>query len=174
MQFPEHWLRTLVNPALTTEELVHLLTMSGLEVEDCASIAPPFTGVVVGQVVGFEKHPGADKLNVCEVDVGGGERLRIVCGAPNVTAGMKVPCALVGARLTGPGDGQAIDIMAATMRGVESRGMLCSARELGLSDDHSGLLVLPQDASPGFSPSSSRRTGRIACLFWVLPVRSGH
>ncbi len=149
MQFPESWLRSFVNPALTTAELTHLLTMSGLEVEQCVSIAPPFSGVVVGKVLSAEQHPKADKLRVCEVDVGDGKKLGIVCGAPNVAAGMKVACALIGAKLPGATPDQPFEIKSATMRGVESRGMLCSARELGLSDDHSGLLVLPADAAPG-------------------------
>jgi phenylalanyl-tRNA synthetase beta chain len=149
MQFSEKWLRTLVDPPLTTGALAHLLTMSGLEVEQCVSVAPPFTGVVVGRVLSVEKHPNADKLTVCRVDVGGGQPLAIVCGAPNVAAGMKAPCALVGARLPGASADKPFEIKAATMRGVESRGMLCSARELGLSDDHSGLLVIYGDAAPG-------------------------
>ena len=149
MQFPENWLRTLADPKLSTTELAHLLTMSGLEVEDCHEVAPPFTGVVVGRVVKMEKHPNADKLKVCQVEVGGVQPLSIVCGAPNVTAGMKVPCALVGARLPGASPDQSFEIKVATMRGVESRGMLCSARELGLSEDHSGLLTLAEDAVIG-------------------------
>jgi len=149
MQFSEKWLRTLVDPPLTTDALAHLLTMSGLEVEQCASVAPPFSGVVVGRVLSVEKHPDADKLTVCRVDVGSGQPLGIVCGAPNVVAGMKAPCALVGARLPGASADKPLEIKAATMRGVESRGMLCSARELGLSDDHSGLLVISGDAAPG-------------------------
>ncbi|HEX4985668.1 MAG TPA: phenylalanine--tRNA ligase subunit beta [Burkholderiales bacterium] len=147
MQFPESWLRTLVDPGLSTQQLSHLLTMSGLEVEECRDVAPPFSDVVVGQIVAFEKHPNADKLKVCQVDVGGGRRLGIVCGAPNVALGMKVPCALVGAKLPAPAGGRVLEIEAATMRGVESQGMLCSARELGISEDHSGLLVL-DDAVP--------------------------
>jgi phenylalanyl-tRNA synthetase beta chain len=149
MQFSEKWLRTLVDPPLTTGALAHLLTMSGLEVEQCVSVAPPFTGVVVGRVLSVEKHPKADKLTVCKVDIGGGEPLEIVCGAPNVVAGMNAPCAPVGARLPGASADKPFEIKAATMRGVESRGMLCSARELGLSDDHSGLLVISGDAAPG-------------------------
>jgi phenylalanyl-tRNA synthetase beta chain len=149
MQFSESWLRTLVDPKLATAELSHLLTMSGLEIEDCRAVAPPFSGVVVGEVLSVEKHPNADKLKVCQVDVGGPEPLGIVCGAPNVVAGMKVPCALVGARLPGASPDQPFAIKAATMRGVESGGMLCSARELGLSDDHSGLLMLQDDAPIG-------------------------
>ena len=149
MQFSENWLRTLVDPKLTTSEFTHLLTMSGLEVEECRYVAPPFSGVLVGKVLKVEKHPNADKLKVCQVDVGGAQPLGIVCGAPNVAAGMKVPCALVGARLPGTSPDQPFEIKAATMRGVESRGMLCSARELGLSEDHSGLLKLHEDAPIG-------------------------
>src|SRR5258706_11808322 len=149
MQFSENWLRTLVDPKLSGAELAHLLTMSGLEVEDRHNVAPPFTGVVVGQVVKMEKHPNADKLKVCQVNVGGAQLLGIVCGAPNVVEGMKVPCATVGARLPGASPDQPLEIKAATMRGVESRGMLCSARELGMSDDHSGLLKLAENAVIG-------------------------
>jgi len=149
MQFSENWLRTLADPKLATAELAHLLTMSGLEVEECREVSPPFTGVVVGEVLRVEKHPNADKLKVCQVDVGGAQPLGIVCGAPNVVEGMKVPCALVGARLPGASPDQLSEIKAATVRGVESRGMLCSARELGLSDDHSGLLKLREDAPIG-------------------------
>ncbi len=149
MQFSENWLRTLVDPKLATAELAHLLTMSGLEIEDCREVAPPFSGVVVGEVLKVEKHPNADKLTVCQVDIGGAQPLNIVCGAPNVAQGMKVPCALVGARLPGSAPDRPFEIKAATMRGVESRGMLCSARELGLSEDHSGLLKLREDALIG-------------------------
>ncbi len=149
MQFSETWLRTLVDPKLATAELAHVLTMAGLEIEDCREVAPPFSGVVVGAVLKVEKHPNADKLKVCQVDVGGPQPLGIVCGAPNVVQGMKVPCALVGARLPATSPDQPSAIMAATVRGVESQGMLCSARELGLSDDHSGLLKLREDAPIG-------------------------
>ena len=149
MQFSENWLRTLVDPKVATAELAHLLTMSGLEVEDCREVAPPFTGVVVGEVVKMDKHPSADKLKVCQVEVGGVQPLSIVCGAPNVAEGMKVPCALIGARLPGASPDQPFEIKVATMRGVESQGMLCSARELGLSEDHSGLLKLHEDAPIG-------------------------
>jgi phenylalanyl-tRNA synthetase beta chain len=149
MQFPENWLRALVDPELSSDELAHLLTMSGLEVEDCHSVAPPFSGVVVGQITKATRHPNADKLTVCQVDVGAAEPLEIVCGAPNAYEGMKVPCAIVGARLPGASPDQPFEIKAAIMRGVTSQGMLCSARELGLSDDHSGLLALPRNAVIG-------------------------
>jgi len=143
MQFSEHWLRSFVNPPLDSEALGHLLTMAGLEVEESTPVAPPFSGVVVAQIVEAEKHPNADKLKLCKVDAGRGELLQIVCGAPNAAAGMKVPCAVVGAALPG------FEIKAAKLRGVESFGMLCSARELGLSDDQGGLLELPADAPVG-------------------------
>src|SRR3990172_7021682 len=149
MQFSERWLRTFVDPALSTGELCHLLTMSGLDVETCSAVAPPFSKVVVCQILGIAKHPNADRLTVCSVDAGTGAPLSIVCGAPNAAAGMKVPCALVGAKLPGEASDQPFEIKPATMRGVESQGMLCSARELGLSDDHSGLLALPADAPVG-------------------------
>lgn len=149
MQFSEKWLRTLADPPLTTEKLAHLLTMSGLEVEHVGNVAPPFTGVVVGKILGAEKHPNADRLKVCQVDAGQGAPLNIVCGAPNVVIGMKVPCALVGAKLPGESADKPLEIRAASMRGVESRGMLCSSRELGLSEDHGGLLRLAEDAQPG-------------------------
>ncbi|HUJ88486.1 MAG TPA: phenylalanine--tRNA ligase subunit beta [Burkholderiales bacterium] len=142
MNVPESWLRHLVDPSLTTHELAHLLTMSGLEVESYAPLAPPFDGVVAARVLEVARHPDADKLSVCKVDAGG-ETLSIVCGAPNVRSGMLAPLAKVGARLSGR------EIKLATMRGVQSQGMLCSARELGLSDDHSGLLELPAGTAPG-------------------------
>jgi len=143
MQFSEHWLRSLVNPPLDSDALGHLLTMAGLEVEETRPVAPPFGGVVVARIVAADKHPNADKLKVCKVDAGLAEPLQIVCGAPNAAVGMNVPCAVVGAKLPG------FEIKAAKLRGVESFGMLCSARELGLSDDHGGLLELPPDAPLG-------------------------
>jgi phenylalanyl-tRNA synthetase beta chain len=144
MQFSENWLRTLVNPPLDSGALGHLMTMAGLEVEEAHPVAPPFSGVVVARIVEAERHPNADKLTLCKVDIGAGEPVQIVCGAPNAAAGMKVPCAKVGAML--PGD---FAIKAAKLRGVESFGMLCSARELGLSEDHDGLLALEGDAPVG-------------------------
>ncbi|HMZ84518.1 MAG TPA: phenylalanine--tRNA ligase subunit beta [Rhodocyclaceae bacterium] len=144
MKFNEHWLRSLVDTSLDTAQLSELLTMAGLEVEECDPVAPPFSKVVVAQVLSAEKHPDADKLKLCKVDVGEADPLQIVCGAPNVSPGMKVPCARVGAVLPG-----GLSIKAARVRGVESFGMLCSARELGLSDDHGGLLALTEDAPTG-------------------------
>jgi phenylalanyl-tRNA synthetase beta chain len=149
MQFSESWLRTLVDPKMTSDELSHLLTMSGLEVEDIEPVAPPFSNVVVAKVVEVAKHPNADRLNVCQVDAGTGALLNIVCGAPNVRPGMKVPCAMAGAKLPPGDDGKPFEIKVGKLRGVESQGMLCSARELKLSDDHGGLLELPEDAPVG-------------------------
>ena len=143
MNVPESWLRTLVDPSLTTDELAHLLTMSGLEVESSAPVAPEFSGVAVARVLEVARHPDADKLSVCQVDTGAG-RVAVVCGAPNVRRGMLAPYARPGAQLPG---GLAIKV--AKVRGVESQGMLCSARELGLSEDHAGLLELHADAVPG-------------------------
>ncbi|HZG21258.1 MAG TPA: phenylalanine--tRNA ligase subunit beta [Herbaspirillum sp.] len=149
MQFSENWLRTMVNPTMTSDELSHLLTMSGLEVEEVEPVAPPFTNVVVGEVLEVTKHPDADRLNVCRVNVHTGTILNIVCGAPNVRAGLKVPCAMVGAVLPPGADGKPFEIKVGKLRGVESQGMLCSARELKLSEDHGGLLELPDDAPVG-------------------------
>ncbi len=150
MKFSESWLRTFVNPALSSAELSHLLTMAGLEVEELEPVAPAFDQVVVAQVLEVVKHPDADRLKVCQVDIGpmsgSGTPLQIVCGAPNVAPGLKVPCALPGARL--PGD---FRIKVAKVRGIESSGMLCSAKELGLAEDASGLLELPADAPVGTS-----------------------
>ncbi|WP_199544139.1 phenylalanine--tRNA ligase subunit beta [Paraburkholderia kururiensis] len=150
MQFPESWLRTFVDPQLTTEELSHALTMAGLEVEGLRPAAPPTSKIVVGRVLEVVKHPDADKLNVCQVDAGTGATLNIVCGAPNVAPGIKVPVALVGAQLPPAEEGGApFAIKLSKLRGVESQGMLCSARELKLSEDHSGLLILPEDTPIG-------------------------
>ena len=146
MKFSESWLRTLVDPQLTSAELSHLLTMAGLEVEELAPVAPAFDSVVVAQVLEVVRHPDADRLNVCRVDTGSGTPTTIVCGAPNVAVGLKVPCALPGAQL--PGD---FTIKIAKVRGIESSGMLCSAKELGIAEEAAGLLILPPDAPVGQS-----------------------
>src|SRR6267142_310222 len=135
VNIPESWLRSFCHPPLSGAELAERLTMVGLEVEAYEPAGPQFSGVVVAQVVDVARHPNADKLTICTVDAGG-EKLKVVCGAPNVRAGMKAPLAKIGARLPG------LEVAKTTIRGVESAGMLCSARELGLSDDHSGLLEL--------------------------------
>ena len=143
MQFSENWLRTFVNPTLNTEELSHALTMAGLEVEDLQPVGAEFSKVVIGKILSAEKHPDADRLQVCKVDVGLAEPLQIVCGAANARAGLFAPCALVGAELPG------ISIKQAKVRGVESSGMMCSAKELGLAAEATGLLELPESVTIG-------------------------
>ncbi|MBU3710852.1 MAG: phenylalanine--tRNA ligase subunit beta [Limnohabitans sp.] len=149
MQFPESWLREFCNPPLSTQQLADTLTMAGLEVEELQPVAPPFSKVVVGEIKEAVQHPNADRLRVCQVDVGQGSLLNIVCGAPNARAGIKIPCALVGAELPPGDDGKPFQIKLGKLRGVESQGMLCSARELKLSEDHGGLLELSSEAPLG-------------------------
>ncbi|TCJ13845.1 phenylalanine--tRNA ligase subunit beta [Parasulfuritortus cantonensis] len=144
MQFSEAWLRSLVNPKLDTGQLCHLMTMAGLEVEDAVAVAPAFSHVVVAEILSADKHPNADRLQVCTVDAGGDQPLQVVCGAPNARAGLKTVCATVGAEL--PND---FKIKQAKVRGVESFGMLCSAKELALSDAAEGIMELPADAPVG-------------------------
>lgn len=144
MKISENWLRTWVNPAIDSETLSDQLTMLGLEVDELAPVAKPFTGVVVGEVLTVEQHPDADRLRVTTVNIGSGEPLQIVCGAPNVRAGMKAPVATIGAVL--PGD---FKIKKGKLRGVESQGMLCGASEIDLEDKIDGLLELPTDAPVG-------------------------
>jgi phenylalanyl-tRNA synthetase beta chain len=149
MQFPESWLREFCNPSLTTQQLADTLTMAGLEVEELEPVAPPFTKIVVGEIKEAVQHPNADRLRVCQVDVGQGSLLNIVCGAPNARVGIRVPCAMVGAELPPGEDGKPFVIKVGKLRGVESQGMLCSAKELKIADDHGGLLELPADAPLG-------------------------
>ena len=146
MKFSENWLRELVEIKTDRAALTHALTMAGLEVEELTVLGEGLTGVVVAEIVAAEKHPEADRLQVCKVDAGQGELLQIVCGAPNARVGIKVPLAMVGASLPG-----GMSIKAAKLRGVESFGMLCSAKELGIDADASGLLELPLDAPVGQS-----------------------
>ncbi|MFV5631681.1 phenylalanine--tRNA ligase subunit beta [Acinetobacter oleivorans] len=144
MKISENWLRTWVNPAIDSDRLSDQLTMLGLEVDELAPVAKPFTGVVIGAVLTVEQHPDADRLRVTTVNIGSGEPLQIVCGAPNVRAGMKAPVATIGAVL--PGD---FKIKKGKLRGVESQGMLCGASEIDLEDKIDGLLELPADAPVG-------------------------
>ncbi|WP_145561708.1 phenylalanine--tRNA ligase subunit beta [Yersinia aldovae] len=144
MKFSELWLREWVNPAISSDALAHQITMAGLEVDGIDAVAGEFNGVVVGEVVECAQHPNADKLRVTKVNVGGDRLLDIVCGAPNCRLGLKVAVATVGAVL--PGD---FKIKAAKLRGEPSEGMLCSFSELGISDDHDGIIELPLDASIG-------------------------
>jgi len=145
MKFSENWLRSFVNPPLSSTELAHALTMAGIEVESIEPVAATFDKVIVAEVLAVEKHPEADRLKVCKVKTGRAEEdvLQIVCGAPNVSTGVKVPCALIGATLPG------FTIKKSKLRGIESAGMLCSAKELGISDAADGLLLLPGDAPVG-------------------------
>ena len=144
MKFSELWLREWVNTTLDSDALSNQITMAGLEVDGVEPVSGAFTGVVVGEVVECGQHPNADKLRVTKVNVGGDRLLDIVCGAPNCRQGLKVAVATVGAVL--PGD---FKIKAAKLRGEPSEGMLCSFSELGISDDHSGIIELPQDAPVG-------------------------
>ena len=154
MQFPESWLREFCNPPLSTDQLAELLTMAGLEVEEMHPVAPPFSGVVVAEIVQAVQHPNADKLRICKVDAGAlspDGPLQIVCGAPNARVGIRVPLAMVGAELPPGEDGKPFKIGVGKLRGTESYGMLCSARELKLADDHGGLLELPLDTPVGMN-----------------------
>jgi phenylalanyl-tRNA synthetase beta chain len=143
MKFSEQWLRSWVNPQVSRDELVARLSMAGLEVDSVTPAAGIFSGVVVGEVLSTEQHPDADKLRVCQVSTGV-ETFQVVCGAPNVRPGLKIPFAMIGAEL--PGD---FKIKKAKLRGVESNGMLCSASELQISEENDGLMELPADAPVG-------------------------
>ena len=143
MQFSEHWLHQFVNPKLDADELGHALTMAGLEVEEQKLAALLFNNVVVGEIISAEKHPDADRLQLCKVDVGQDKPLQIVCGAPNARVGLKAPCAMVGAKLAD------FKIKRAKVRGIESLGMMCSAKELGLAEEADGLLEFPATATIG-------------------------
>ena len=143
MKVPLNWLREFVPIDMDAEDLSHKLTMRGLEVESLEPIRTDFDGVVVGEILEMDKHPSADKLTVCRVDVGS-DVLPIVCGAANIHQGDKVPVALPGSRLPG---GMAIEKR--KVRGFESFGMLCSERELGISDEHTGIFILPDDIKIG-------------------------
>ena len=144
MQISEAWLRSYVNPSINSEKLIEQLTMAGLEVGSVEPAAAIFSGVVVGEVLSIQQHPDADRLRICQVDVGQEESLQIVCGASNVRVGLKIPAALCGAVL--PGD---FNIKKSKLRGVESLGMLCSEKELGLAADANGLMELSSDAPVG-------------------------
>ena len=144
MKCSETWLREWVNPSLPREALCDALTMAGLEVEELAPVAKPFSHVVVGQVMTVEKHQESDRLTLCEVDVGESSLLKIVCGASNVRQGIRVPVAMINAVLP-----NGMEIKSTTIRGAVSEGMLCSSTELGLSEESQGLMILPEDAPIG-------------------------
>ena len=145
MRLSEAWLREYVNPPINTQQLIHQLTMAGLEVDSVSPAAAVFSGVVVGEVLQVEVHPNADKLKVCNVSIGADEPLQIVCGAVNVSVGMRVPTAIIGAVLN---DGK-LKIKQSKLRGETSSGMLCAATELGLAESSEGLMVLPANAPLG-------------------------
>lgn len=149
MKISESWLREWVNPALNSDDLAHQLTMAGLEVDDSSPVAKAFSGVVVGEVLTVEQHPDADRLRVTTVNIGQAEALQIVCGAPNVAVGLRVPVATIGAVLPGGSSGQELKIKKGKLRGVESNGMLCGASEIDLENTVDGLLILPADAPIG-------------------------
>jgi phenylalanyl-tRNA synthetase beta chain len=175
----EQWLRKLVNPPLASGELAHLLTMAGLEVEEMRAVAPPFSGVVVAQVLSVDQHPNADRLSVCKVDAA--PDVPTSLRRPNVAPGIMFPCALVGAAPAAEAGQGPFEIRRATMRGVDSAGMLCGARlQLGRSLK---LLVLPADAPVGETSGGCWRwttacsrlltpTRRTACRYWAWPARS--
>jgi len=148
MKISEQWLRQWVNPNNSSEQLAEQLTMAGLEIDDRFAVARAFSGVVVGEVISVEQHPDADKLRVTQVNIGASEPLQIVCGAPNVTVGMKAPVATVGAVLPSD-DAKGFKIKNGNLRGVDSNGMLCGASEIDLTDSIDGLLELPADAPIG-------------------------
>jgi len=166
MKFSEQWLREWVSPDVPTEDLGHRLTMGGLEVDAIEPVAGEFNNVVVGEVLTVEPHPDADKLRVCTVNVGESERLQIVCGAPNVAVGMRVPAALVGAKLPG-----GLKIKKSKLRGEPSHGMLCSAVELGLAEQADGLMPLPADATPGRDIRDYLQLDDVAIELGITPNR---
>ena len=144
MNISTSWLREWISPDVSDIELSEKLTMAGLEVDRIAPVAPPFEGLVVGHVVNCGKHPNADKLSLCEVDIGSGSNLEIICGAPNVRKDLKVAVATVGSVLPNK-----MKIKRTKLRGVESNGMLCSESEIGISDSHEGIIELDSKAKIG-------------------------
>lgn len=154
MKVSYNWLKQYVSTTATPSALAEALTMGGLEVEDVEHIGASLEGVVVGRVIDVRRHPNADRLTLCTVDLGAGEPVQIACGAPNVAAGQKAPVATVGTTLMlpsrdDPDDRTPVEIKKAKLRGEISEGMICAEDELGLSEDHSGIMVLPEDAEVG-------------------------
>lgn len=166
MKFSEQWLREWVQADVDTATLAHQLTMAGLEVDAIGAVAPPFTGVVVGEVLSVEPHPNADRLRFCRVDAGGDRPLEIVCGAANVAPGLKVPVALVGAQLPG-----GLRIEKSKLRGVASEGMLCSAKELGLAEASDGLMILPAEPKPGTDVRAALALDDVSIELGLTPNR---
>src|SRR6266851_4019187 len=180
MKLPLSWLAEFVTLEADVDELCRRLTLAGLEVENVERAAPGFSDVFVARVLKVERHPNADRLNLCEVDAGAVGRFSVVCGAPNVRAGMIAPFARLGARLIGSGRGggqrpaslqDAPPLEAAVIRGVRSEGMLCSERELGFSDDHAGIVALPDDAPLGVELASYLRSDDTVLDIAITPNR---
>ena len=166
MQFSKNWLQEFFNKPIDTIDLDEVLTMSGLEVDDVQDLSNLSNLVVVAEIISIEKHPDADRLNVCQVNVGLGKPLQIVCGAPNARVGIKVPCALVGAKLA------EFEIKKAKLRGVESNGMLCSAKEIGLSQDSEGLFELGLDKEAGHSVTEALELNDEIYTLSITPNRA--
>ncbi|MGZ6175794.1 MAG: phenylalanine--tRNA ligase beta subunit-related protein, partial [Candidatus Binataceae bacterium] len=181
MKLPLSWLAEFVTLEADVDELCRRLTLAGLEVESVERAAPGFSDVFVARVLKVERHPNADRLNLCDVDAGAVGRFSVVCGAPNVRAGMTAPFARLGARLIGSGHGSggrraasladAPPLEAAVIRGVRSEGMLCSERELGFSDDHAGIVALPDDAPLGVELASYLRSDDAVLDIAITPNR---
>ena len=150
MRIPLRWLSEYVDLTVETKELARRLTVAGAEVGGIITTAD-WEGVVVAHVKKIEQHPNADRLVLATVDNGSGEHARVVCGAPNVRAGQKIAYAAIGAKLIDGHTGEPVTLKAAKIRGVESQGMICSEKELGLSEQHEGILVLPEDSPVGKS-----------------------
>ena len=146
MKFSENWLREIIDPKIDSDKLSYQLTMAGLEVDDITKACNKFEGLFVSEVRSVKKHPNADRLNICEVDVGEKDLLSIVCGAPNVKKGMRTVLAKVGAQLANQPK-----LKPVKLKGIESCGMLCSSSEIGLSDDSSGIIELSKHEPIGKS-----------------------
>ncbi|MDH5426002.1 MAG: phenylalanine--tRNA ligase subunit beta, partial [Gammaproteobacteria bacterium] len=166
MKFSEQWLREWVNPSINVEDLADQITMAGLEVDSLEPVAGEFTGVIVAEIVSLEKHPDADKLNVCQVN-NGTEIVQIVCGAANARAGLKAPLATIGACL--PGD---FKIKKSKLRGVESFGMLCAEKELAMAESSDGLMELPANATVGMDIREYLQLNDMAIEVDLTPNRS--
>ncbi len=180
MKLPLSWLAEFVTLEADVDELCRRLTLAGLEVENVERSTPGFSDVFVARVLKVERHPNADRLNLCDIDAGAIGRFSVVCGAPNVRAGMTAPFARLGARLIGSGHGgghrpaslqDAPPLQAAVIRGVRSEGMLCSERELGFSDDHAGIVALPNDAPLGVELASYLRSEDTVLDVAITPNR---
>ena len=153
MKVPLNWLKDYTDVTMTTAELAEKLTLAGFEVGEIQAIGSGWDNVIVARITAINAHPNADRLRLATVDIGGAEET-VVCGAPNLTVGDKIAFAQIGARLTNPYNGEVEELKPAKIRGVVSKGMICSEKELGISDSHEGILVLSENA-PAFPLSES-------------------